>query len=51
MLFKDHQYELVTTYHNPTKQPIDAMSILYVYALDKQFHAATDAKLASLTSR
>lgn len=38
-LHKDHQYELVTTYHNPTDHPIDAMSILYVYARDKQFRA------------
>src|SRR5439155_21982320 len=37
-LSKDHHYELVTTYHNPTDKPIDAMSILYLYALDKQFH-------------
>jgi hypothetical protein len=35
-LHNDHAYELVTTYHNPTREPIDAMSILYVYALDKQ---------------
>ena len=35
-LHKDHAYELVTTYHNPTKESIDAMSILYVYALDRQ---------------
>jgi hypothetical protein len=36
-LMKDHQYELVTAYHNPTDKPIDAMSILYVYAFDKTF--------------
>ena len=42
-LFKDHQYELLTTYHNPTDKPIDAMSILYVYALDKSFHVDTRA--------
>jgi hypothetical protein len=39
-LFKDHQYELVTVYDNPTSEPIDAMSILYVYSLDKQFRPA-----------
>jgi hypothetical protein len=38
-LVKDHRYELVTAYHNPTDKPIDAMSILYVYALDKTFEA------------
>src|SRR5262249_21189941 len=35
----DHRYELVTVYHNPTDHPIDAMSILYVYCLDKKFEA------------
>jgi hypothetical protein len=39
-LFKDHEYELVTVYENTTKEPIDAMSILYVYSLDKQFRPA-----------
>jgi len=29
--------ELVTTYDNPTGEPIDAMSILYVYCRDRQF--------------
>ncbi len=38
-LIKGHKYELVTEYHNPTDKPIDAMSILYVYALDKTFDA------------
>jgi hypothetical protein len=41
-LFKDHQYQLVTTYHNPTHEPIDAMSILYVYCRDRQFEADPD---------
>ncbi|MGH7179189.1 MAG: hypothetical protein ACREJC_17560 [Tepidisphaeraceae bacterium] len=39
-LSKDHEYELVTIYHNPTDKPIDAMSILYLYCLDKKFEAA-----------
>jgi hypothetical protein len=37
LLEKAHQYELVTTYVNPTDKPIDAMSILYLYALDKRY--------------
>jgi hypothetical protein len=37
VLRKDHRYEIVTTYHNPTDKPIDAMSIVYIYALDKTF--------------
>jgi hypothetical protein len=36
-LVKGHDYELVTEYFNPTDKPIDAMSILYIYALDKKF--------------
>ncbi len=37
LLEKSHAYELVTTYENPTDKSIDAMSILYVYALDKRY--------------
>ena len=36
-VFRDHKYELLTVYDNPTSQPIDAMSILYIYLLDKEF--------------
>jgi hypothetical protein len=39
-LYRDHVYELVTRYENPTGQPIDAMSILYVYARDVKFENA-----------
>ncbi len=39
-LAKDHHYELLTTYYNPTDKPIDAMSIVYVYALDKTFNVS-----------
>jgi hypothetical protein len=37
-IFRDHTYELVTVYNNTTKQDIDAMAILFVYYLDKQFN-------------
>jgi hypothetical protein len=36
-VIKGHEYELLTEYHNPTDKPIDAMSILYVYAQDRKF--------------
>ena len=51
-LFKDHQYELVTVYDNPTSEPVDAMSILYVYSLDKQFRpeAVIGSKPAAVAS-
>jgi hypothetical protein len=38
-LDRDHEYELVTRYHNPTSGPVDAMSILYLYMLDRKFEA------------
>ena len=34
---RSHEYELLTEYDNPTRGLIDAMSILYIYALDRQF--------------
>jgi hypothetical protein len=36
-LRKGHEYQLITTYFNPTDKPIDVMSILYIYALDTRF--------------
>ncbi len=30
-LFRDHQYELVATYNNPTAQKIDAMASFWIY--------------------
>jgi hypothetical protein len=45
-LEKSHEYELVTTYDNPTDTPIDAMSILYLYALDKRFEESSIHLLA-----
>lgn len=34
---KDHAYELVTTYNNPTQKPTDVMAIVYMYLLDRNF--------------
>ena len=45
-LKQSHEYELVTTYVNPTDKPIDAMSILYVYALDKRYEQSERDALA-----
>lgn len=42
-----HSYELVTVYDNPTAQPIDAMSILYVYAVDTRFQASLHARVGA----
>jgi hypothetical protein len=36
-VYREHQYELVTTYNNPTDQPTDVMGIFYAYLFDKRF--------------
>jgi hypothetical protein len=52
-IHRDHDYELVTIYDNPTDHDIDAMAILYLYLLDKSFQesmASTAAPPASRTA-
>jgi len=34
-LYKDHDYELVTEYNNPTNHEIDAMAVMSIYMFDK----------------
>jgi len=36
-VFKDHQYEIACEYNNTTSQDIDAMAIIYLYLLNKNF--------------
>ena len=36
-VYKDHEYELISVYNNPTKKTFDAMAIMYFYLLDKSF--------------
>ncbi len=36
-VFKNHQYELICEYDNPTSNDIDAMAVLYAYFLTKSF--------------
>ena len=43
-IYKDHEYKLVTNYLNPQSEAIDAMSILYLYGLDKTFQQAMGPK-------
>lgn len=33
----DHDYQLISTYDNPTDSASDAMAVMYLYYLDKQF--------------
>lgn len=36
-LFKDHEYELVSVYHNRGEVDVDSMAVLYIYAEDHAF--------------
>jgi hypothetical protein len=36
-VFKDHQYEIVSVYDNPTGVDQDAMATMFLYFLDKEF--------------
>jgi len=40
-IYKAHQYELVSVYHNPADRDGDAMAGMYVYYLDKKFDSRT----------
>ena len=42
-LYRDHDYELVTRYRNTTKDNIDAMAILYLYLMDREFSRPADS--------
>jgi hypothetical protein len=35
MIYKDHDYEVISTYNNPTDHKIDAMAALWMYFKDK----------------
>ncbi len=37
-LKRDHKYELITVYNNTRGKPTDAMSIVYLYLLEQDFH-------------
>lgn len=36
-LYKDHEYELISHYHNTSDQPVDSMAVMYLYLLDRRF--------------
>lgn len=42
-IYKDHQYELVSSYNNTSGQPQDAMVVLYMYLHDKETQAGKAA--------
>ena len=36
-LYRDHEYQLISEYNNPTNQGHDSMAVMYMYFRDKQF--------------
>ena len=42
-VFKNHQYEIICGYNNTTHQDIDAMAVMYIYLLNKNFEVAKRA--------
>ena len=38
-IYADHDYQLISTYENPTDASSDAMAVMYLYYLDKQFRS------------
>jgi hypothetical protein len=36
-LYKEHEYEMVSVYHNTTEEPQDSMAVMYLYLHDKVF--------------
>ena len=36
-IYKDHRYEVITTYNNSTKTDQDSMAAMHLYLLDKEF--------------
>jgi len=36
-VYKDHEYELISVYDNPTSESHDAMATVFLYLLDKEF--------------
>ncbi len=41
-LYKDHQYELVSTYHNTSTDNADSMAVMYLYLADPNFRKPRD---------
>lgn len=46
-MFKDHEYELVSTYENPTTTDQDSMAVMLLFLHDRQFQKPAPAATAS----
>lgn len=40
-LFKGHDYEVISTYENPTNEPQDSMASMFLYVLDRELSLST----------
>jgi len=47
-VFADHEYELVSVYHNTTTEDQDSMAVMLLYLLDKEFHKPEPVDLSDL---
>ena len=36
-VYADHDYQLISTYTNPTESDADAMAVMFLYYLDRKF--------------
>lgn len=48
-LFKDHQYEIISVYHNTSGEPQDSMAVMNLYVIDKEFKKPDLRKVAQET--
>jgi cyclophilin family peptidyl-prolyl cis-trans isomerase len=46
-MYKDHKYELISVYNNPTQQNVDSMASMFMALDDPEFAAPTTAELVS----
>jgi hypothetical protein len=45
-LYKDHEYELISVYNNPTQNDTDSMAVFYMYLFDPEFQKANVVQAA-----
>lgn len=48
-VYKHHEYEIISTYNNPTDKPIDSMAVLYLYLEDQEFNREEALKRIAAT--
>lgn len=39
-IYRDHEYRLISVYNNTSAEPQDAMSMLFIYAYDKEYRGS-----------